>query len=55
MFCTVVRPLRIKFPGALYHVTTRSNTRQDIFLDDECLCIRLQAPKYVVIYRTKEG
>ena len=29
------RPLRIEFPGALYHVTARGNARQDIFLDDE--------------------
>lgn len=31
----MARPLRIEFPGALYHVTTRGNARQDIFLDDE--------------------
>ena len=29
------RPLRIEFPGALYHVTTRGNARQDIFLDSD--------------------
>ncbi|MDF0676365.1 MAG: transposase [Nitrospira sp.] len=31
----MARPLRIEFSGALYHVTTRGNARQDIFLDDE--------------------
>ncbi len=31
----MARPLRIEFPGALYHVTVRGNARQDIFLDDE--------------------
>ncbi|WHZ29946.1 MAG: transposase [Nitrospira sp.] len=31
----MARPLRIEFPGALYHVTTRGNARQDIFIDDE--------------------
>ena len=31
----MARPLRIEFPGAFYHVTTRGNARQDIFLDDE--------------------
>lgn len=31
----MARPLRIAFPGALYHVTTRGNARQDIFVDDE--------------------
>lgn len=31
----MARPLRIEFPGALYHVTTRGNARQAIFLDDE--------------------
>jgi|CXWL01.1.fsa_nt_gi hypothetical protein len=31
----MARPLRIEFPGALYHVTARGNARQDLFLDDE--------------------
>ncbi|MDF0665015.1 MAG: transposase [Nitrospira sp.] len=31
----MARPLRIEFPGALYHMTARGNARQDIFLDDE--------------------
>lgn len=31
----MARPLRIQFENALYHVTTRGNARQDIFLDDE--------------------
>jgi len=29
------RPLRIEFPGAVYHVTSRGNARQAIFIDDE--------------------
>ncbi|MGZ9189482.1 MAG: cytochrome ubiquinol oxidase subunit I [Nitrospira sp.] len=28
----MARPLRIEFPGALYHVTAKGNARQDIFL-----------------------
>ena len=28
------RPLRLEFPGALYHLTARGHTQQDIFLDD---------------------
>ena len=28
------RPLRIEFPGAYYHVTSRGDGREDIFLDD---------------------
>ena len=28
------RPLRLEFPGALYHVTARGNDRQVIYLDD---------------------
>ncbi|MCR4314360.1 MAG: transposase [Candidatus Uhrbacteria bacterium] len=28
------RPLRIQYPGALYHVTDRGNRKGDIFLDD---------------------
>src|SRR5690554_446010 len=31
----MARPLRIEFSGALYHVTSRGNARQDIFLDDD--------------------
>ena len=31
----MARPLRIEFPGALYHVTARFNAQQDIFLDGE--------------------
>jgi REP element-mobilizing transposase RayT len=30
----MARPLRIEFPGALYHVTSRGNARGLIFLDD---------------------
>ena len=30
----MARPLRIEFPGALYHVTARGNARADIYLSD---------------------
>ena len=30
----MARPLRLEFPGAVYHVTARGNARQDIFADD---------------------
>ena len=29
------RPLRIEFPGAVYHVTSRGDRREPIFEDDE--------------------
>jgi REP element-mobilizing transposase RayT len=29
------RPLRVEFPGALYHVTARGNERRAVFRDDE--------------------
>jgi putative transposase len=29
------RPLRIEYPGALYHVTSRGNEKRDIFLKDK--------------------
>jgi len=29
------RPLRIEFPGALYHITSRGDRREDVFEDDE--------------------
>lgn len=28
------RPLRIEFPGAVYHVTSRGDRREPIFVDD---------------------
>jgi REP-associated tyrosine transposase len=31
----MARPLRIQYPGAVYHVTCRGNERRDIFLGDE--------------------
>lgn len=31
----MTRPLRIEFADALYHVTSRGNAQQDIYLDDE--------------------
>jgi len=31
----MARPLRIKYDGAVYHIKSRGNARQDIFLDDE--------------------
>ena len=30
----MARPLRIEFPGALYHVTSRGDRRERIFDDD---------------------
>jgi putative transposase len=30
----MARPLRIEYPGALYHITTRGNARRAIFKDD---------------------
>jgi putative transposase len=31
----MARPLRIEFPGAIYHVTARGNARSAIFIDDD--------------------
>ena len=31
----MARPLRLEFPGALYHVTSRGDRREDIFLNDD--------------------
>ncbi len=28
------RPLRIEYPGALYHITSRGNEKNNIFVDD---------------------
>ncbi|MBC7098884.1 transposase [Candidatus Bipolaricaulota bacterium] len=31
----MARPLRVEFPGAIYHITSRGNAGQAIFLDDK--------------------
>ena len=31
----MARPIRIEFPGATYHLTSRGNERRDIFYDDD--------------------
>lgn len=31
----MARPLRIEFPGALYHITSRGNAQADIYLDEQ--------------------
>jgi hypothetical protein len=30
----MARPLRIEYPGDLYHLTSRGDRREDVFLDD---------------------
>ena len=30
----MARPLRLEFPGAVYHITARGDRREAIFLDD---------------------
>ncbi|MBC7169475.1 addiction module toxin RelE, partial [Candidatus Bipolaricaulota bacterium] len=30
----MARPLRLEFPGAVYHVTGRGNARAAVFVDD---------------------
>ena len=30
----MARPLRLEFPGALYHITSRGDRQEDIFEDD---------------------
>ncbi len=43
----MARPLRIEFPGGVYHVTSRGDRREPIFVDDQdrsrLLCILAQA------------
>jgi REP element-mobilizing transposase RayT len=31
----MARPLRIEFPGAVYHITSRGNAKQTIFLENQ--------------------
>jgi putative transposase len=30
----MARPMRIEYPGAVYHITSRGNERNKIFLND---------------------
>jgi putative transposase len=32
--CFMARPLRIEYPGAMYHITSRGNARPPVFDDD---------------------
>jgi hypothetical protein len=32
---SMARPLRIEYPGAVYHITSRGNGRDAIFMKDE--------------------
>jgi putative transposase len=34
LFGRMARPLRLEYPGAVYHLTSRGNAKQDIFVDD---------------------
>ena len=40
----MTRPLRIEFPGALYHVTCRGDRREDIFFDEADRLLWLPRP-----------
>lgn len=44
----MARPLRIEFPGAVYHITSRGNGCEDIYLSDEDRRIFLQVLSHVV-------
>ncbi len=35
MVVAMTRPLRVEFPGAIYHITSRGNAKQAIYIDDE--------------------
>ena len=41
----MARPLRIEFPGAVYHVTSRGNARADIVEDDSDRELILSGPR----------
>jgi REP element-mobilizing transposase RayT len=44
----MARPLRIEYPNAVYHITSRGNARQAIFLDDKDLDNFLEVLCFVV-------
>ena len=44
----MARPLRIEFPGAVYHLTSRGNARQRIFLNNDDRKLFLETLFHVV-------
>jgi len=44
----MARPLRIEYPGAIYHITSRGNDRSDVFLSDIDRGNFLEVLKHVV-------
>ncbi len=44
----MARPLRIEFPGAVYHLTSRGNARQRTFLNNEDRKLFLETLFHVV-------
>ncbi|MBU2590870.1 MAG: transposase [Nitrospinae bacterium] len=51
----MARPLRIEYPGAVYHVTSRGNARENIYLEDEdytvflvCLCDTIERFNWIL-------
>ncbi len=44
----MARPLRIEYEGAVYHVTSRGNGRQNIYIDDDDRRAFLQGLRDVV-------
>ena len=45
----MARPLRIEYPGAIYHITNRGNARQPIFKDDKDREVFLEVLGFVVV------
>jgi len=44
----MTRPLRIEYPGAIYHITSRGNGRERIFFEDADRLIFLEVLGFVV-------
>ena len=44
----MTRPLRLEFPGAVYHLTSRGNARQRIFFSDTDRAIFLETLSQVI-------
>ena len=45
----MARPLRIEYPGALYHVTSRGDRQEAIFEDDQDRTAFLNVPREVIL------
>jgi REP element-mobilizing transposase RayT len=53
----MARPLRIEYPGAVYHVTSRGDARRKIFMDntDRQQFLTVEFPEFSIYPNSKDS